>query len=140
MTPSSENESSQSTQSWLKNKLRRRSGEFIDAFERVENESFEWLKTNRRRIDWRLIGLIALACCVLTFLEYFGGSGNYKALQAPLSLLVDNADERATYTFRTGGCARLARLIYWSSCTFVGCLVLPALYVKFGMGVRVRDM
>jgi len=112
----------------------------MSAFEQVENESFEWLAHNRRRIDWRLIGLVALACCVLTFLEYFGGSGNYQTLQAPLSLLVDNAGERITYTFRTGEYARLARLIYWSGCTFIGYLVLPALYVKFVMGERLGKM
>lgn len=140
MTPSSENESSQRPEAGLKNTRHRWTGEFLDAFEQIENESFEWLKTNRRRIDWRLLGLIALACCVLTFLEYFGGSGHYKTLQAPLSLLVDNANERITYTFRTGEYARLARLIYWSGCTFVGYLVLPALYVKFVMGERLRDM
>lgn len=112
----------------------------MDAFEQVENESFEWLKNNRRRIDWRLLGLITLGCFVLTFLEYFGGSGKYATLQAPLSLLVDNANERIIYTFRTSEYARLARLIYWSSCIFVGYMLIPALYVKFVMRERLRDM
>lgn len=112
----------------------------MSAFEQLETESFEWLKQNRRRIDWRLIGLIGLACFVLAFLEYFGGSGDYSLLQAPLSLLFDNANERIIYTFRSGEYARLARLIYWSGCTFLGYMLLPALYVKFVMRIRLRDI
>ncbi|AWV87933.1 CPBP family intramembrane glutamic endopeptidase [Bradymonas sediminis] len=124
----------------IKNTLQRCKTDFMDAFEQVENDSFEWLAENRRRVDWRLLGLVALACFVLSFLEYFGGSGKYTTLQAPLSLFVDNANERIIYTFRTGEYARLARLMYWSGCTFVGYMLIPALYVKFVMGERLRDM
>jgi membrane protease YdiL (CAAX protease family) len=120
--------------------LNRWKTDFMDAFERVEDESFRWLQANRRRVDRRFLGLIVLACFVLAFLEYFGGSGDYEVLQAPLALIVDDAEERIEYTFRTGEFARLARLMYWSGCTFVGYLLVPALYVKFVMRERLLDM
>lgn len=113
--------------------------DFLDAFERVEAESRDWLDANRRRIDWRLVGLVIVACFVLSFLEYYGGSSNFWLLEGPLSLFVDDAKERLTYTFRTSEYARLARLMYWSGCTFVGYLLVPLLYVKFVMRERLRE-
>lgn len=113
--------------------------DFLSAFERVETESLRWMDDNRRRLDWQLIGLIIVACCVLTFLEYFGGSTHFWLLEGPLSLFVDDAKERLTYTFRQSDYARLARLAYWSGCTFVGYMLIPLLYVKFVMRARLRD-
>lgn len=120
--------------------LRARVTEFMDAYQRAEDESAEWLDQNRRRIDWQLVGLIILACFVLSFLEYFGGSANYNKLQAPLSLLVDDAEERIQYTFVQSHYARLFQLLYWSSATFIGYMVLPALYARFIMRERLADM
>jgi uncharacterized protein len=119
--------------------------QFLDTFERIEEQSRQWTEANRRRIDWQVVGLVVLACFVLSFLEYFGGSRDYRNLEWPLGLVFDNAAERIRYTFRDSEFARLARLAYWSGCTFAAYMVVPILYVKlvmrrslrdFGMGVR----
>jgi membrane protease YdiL (CAAX protease family) len=123
----------------MRDVLHRWKTDFFDAFERVEEQSWRWTEENRRKIDWQVVGLVIVACFVLSFLEYFGGSSDYGLLEGPLSLFFDNAKERITYTFRTSEYARLARLMYWSGCTFVGYMVIPLLYVKFVMRARLRD-
>lgn len=107
--------------------------EFLDAFALVEDQSRQWVEDNRRRIDWRLVGLVILSCFILTFLEYYGGSGDYRILEAPLGWFFDDAAERMRYTFRESDYARLFRLMYWSGSTFVGYMLVPMLYVKFVM-------
>ncbi len=113
--------------------------DFFDAFERVEDESRRWTQANRRRIDWQVVGLVIVACFVLSFLEYFGGSTDYRLLKGPLSLFVDDADKLLIDTFRKSDYARLFRLMYWSACTFVGYMLIPMLYVKFVMRERLRE-
>ena len=123
----------------MRETIRRWKNDFLDAFEAVEDDSRRWVEENRRRIDWQIVGLIILACFVLSFLEYFGGSSDFATLEGPLSLVFDDAKERLRYTFRENDYARLARLMYWSGCTFVGYMVIPMLYVKFVMRERLRD-
>ncbi len=113
--------------------------DFFGAFDRVEEESLRWTKANKGRVEFRLVGLILVACFMLAFLEYFGGSADFRILEKPLSLIVDDAHQRIHYTFRTGHYARLARLMYWSGCTFVGYMLIPMLYIKLVMRERLRD-
>ncbi|MFP4598428.1 MAG: type II CAAX prenyl endopeptidase Rce1 family protein [Persicimonas sp.] len=123
----------------MRDLLRKWKTDFLDTFEDVERDSERWLAANARRIDWELIGLVILACCVVTFLEYFGGSTNFGWLETPLSLFHDDAADRIRYTFRDHDYARLFRLMYWSGCTFVGYMLLPMLYAIFVMGRPLRD-
>ena len=61
---------------------------FLDAIDREENESLRHQSSRGKgRIDWRVIGVCVVGCVVLSLLEYYGSSSDYKRLR-PLVELV----------------------------------------------------
>lgn len=99
---------------FLRHQLTQGLTDFLDAYQRVEWESKQWLANNPRRPDWGLWGLVVLVCVVLSWLNYYGSSSDYALLTRPLSLFVDDAPRRIRATFEAADTARLARLMYWS--------------------------
>jgi membrane protease YdiL (CAAX protease family) len=113
---------------------------FFDALERVESESAQDTLEERRELDLQIIGLIVLVCVVLSFMEYYGGSNDYRWLENLVKMLPGDASYGIQSFFRDREYGRLARLGYWSMSTFVGYALLPALYVRFVMKKRLSDI
>ncbi len=110
------------------------------ANEKVEGESAEFL-ANRTpgKLDGQLIAIVVLATVIISILEYFGGSNQWKSLETPLGWFVKNPMERLDAIFRGGDYGRLSRLAYWSITTFIGYMVIPILFLKLVLRKNLRD-
>lgn len=90
-------------------------------------------------LDGQLITIMIVACVILSLLEYYGGSNQWKTLAIPLGFFIQEPMDTLTSIFRSGEYARLSRLAYWSISTFIGYLIIPVLFVKFVFRKRLRD-
>lgn len=91
------------------------------------------------RLDTRVVVWLILAMVVVSLLDYFGGSGDWRALEPLLSPVVDNPDELVRSWFRDSEFSRLVQLGYWSATTFVGYFVVPLLLIVFVFRDRLAD-
>ena len=91
------------------------------------------------RVDWNVLGVIALCCVCLTLQEYHGSSSDYHLLRWPASLFLDDPGAWIRETFRGGQRARLHRLFYWVGATTATYVLLPVLYIKLLLRQRIRD-
>lgn len=123
----------------IRDQLDRWKTAWTDAVAGVERESAAWTEANAGRLDWQIVGLVAVACVVVTLLEYIGGSGDWHAWETVVGWFRDDGDAWLKSIFRDETYGRLYRLTYWSLSTFVGYLLIPSLYVRFVMGERLRD-
>lgn len=112
---------------------------FTAAVLEVESESAYHRVMMGRGFDFRAVGVILFACFCVATLEYFGGSSNYKLLEYPLGLFVDEPAKMLKSIFRQGPRAELWRLTFWSlsTCTFY--FVLPALFTRLVLGEKLKD-
>ncbi len=108
---------------------------FFGAVLELESES----ETRKTGLDGRLIGVVALSCVMLSFLEYYGSSSDYGIFEKPLGWFVEHPKRVLAQWFRQGPRAELFRLSYWSFCTFVGYFLVPAIFIKLVLRERVRD-
>jgi membrane protease YdiL (CAAX protease family) len=113
---------------------------FLDRLERIEADSARHTIQERRRLDLQIVGLIVLACVVLSFMEYYGGSNDHRWLEELIGWFSQPAGDAVQAFFRDKEFGRLARLGYWSMSTFVGYALLPALYVRFVMKKKLTDV
>lgn len=113
---------------------------FLDAIARVERDSAQHTSDTASQPDWAVVGLIVLVCFILSLMEYYGGSNDWRWVAEAAGLISQPWHDaiQAFYTDRTWG--RLARLSYWSLCTFVGYALLPALYVRFVMRMSLSEI
>lgn len=81
--------------------------------------------------DWKSLIIITAACVILSLLEYYGGSLNWESLANFVGLFSEEAGVATDAFFRDRSWGRLRRLAYWSTTTFIGYFVLPALLVRF---------
>jgi len=122
---------------WLKTKW----VEVLEAIEEVEQESLldQGLQP-QRTLHLDIIGVITLACIILTILEFYGSSGDWNWLAKTAGLVDDSYAKTIKQFFRDPKYGRLHRLGYWSLSTFVGYMIVPMLWVKFVMGRSLRGM
>ena len=113
--------------------------QFLAAIDQVEEESNEHRAQNRGKFDVKFALTIGLACVLVATLEYFGGSSDYILWEKPVSWFVDDTKTLFRDIFRTGPRSELFRLMYWSGCTFMAYLVIPALFVVTVLKGRLQD-
>lgn len=53
---------------------------FLDAMARVEHDSARHTSDTARQPDWAVVGLIVLVCFILSLMEYYGGSNDWRWL------------------------------------------------------------
>lgn len=124
----------------MKSSLETWKDSFFDAIERVEADSARETNRERRSLDLEIVGLIVLVCIVLSFMDYYGGSNDYRWIENLAGLFPGEAAYAVQSFFRDEQYGRLARLGYWSMSTFVGYGLLPGLYVRFVMKKRLTDI
>jgi uncharacterized protein len=91
------------------------------------------------RLDTQVLWIFVLAAVVLTLLDYFGGSGDWKTIELFLRPFTDESEALANKIFLDPEFGRLARLAYWSGTTFIGYFLLPVLLIKLVLRQRLRD-
>lgn len=110
------------------------------ANEKVESESAAYLASRSPgKLDGQLIAIVVLATVIISILEYFGGSTQWKSLETPLGWFIKEPMELLNSVFRAGEYSRLSRLAYWSISTFIGYMVIPILFLKLVLRQRLRD-
>ncbi len=124
-------------------RLRRLVRSFQQAIDRVERESTRGQARELRSDGFphtHVIGVVILCCLVVSFIEYFGGSHDWNWLADTAGLVREDWRGAVQHFFRDDKHARLHQLGYWTGCTVVGYLVVPALWTKFVMGRSLREM
>lgn len=124
----------------MKSALQQWKTAFLDAMERVETTSAKHTLDERRTLDLQVVGLIVLVCVVLSLMEYYGGSNDYRWIESLVERLAGEPSYAVQSFFRDDQYGRLARLGYWSMSTFVGYALIPGLYVRFVMKKRLSDI
>lgn len=112
---------------------------FLNAVSEVENESQASQAEAAPGLDWRVIGVITVACVCVSILEYYGGSGDYRHWEKPLGLIMEKPNVFLHEIFRRGDLAELYRLAYWALSTFFWYFLVPATFVKFGLKGKLTD-
>ena len=90
-------------------------------------------------LDWQVIWILVLAATVLSLLDYYGGSGDWRTMEIFLRPFADDSNALVESIFLHQEYGRLARLAYWSGTTFIGYFILPLLLIKLVFRQRLRD-
>ncbi len=90
-------------------------------------------------LDSQVIWVMVLAAVILTLLDYYGGSGDWRTLELFVKPFTDDYARVLENIFVHPEYGRLARLAYWSGTTFIGYFVLPVLLIKLVLRQRLRD-
>ncbi|MFB6265240.1 MAG: lysostaphin resistance A-like protein [Bradymonadaceae bacterium] len=122
--------------------LRKWRARLAEAVAEAERSSLlEQVAEPEGRIDPHLVGIPVLGSLVLVFLEYWGGSGEWGTFVDAVGLVgPDILAEQLRGAFESGRYSRLYELAYWSGCTVLGYLLVPALYIRYAMDRPVRSM
>ena len=113
----------------------------VDAIDRAERDSLvEQLSSPSRKIDADVIGVTLVACIVLTVLEFWGGSSDWNWIAKAMDLRNEDWGQIVRNFFRHGKYSRLYQLGYWSTCTFVGYMLVPMIWVKVVMKESLLEM
>lgn len=114
--------------------------DFRGAVRGVENESLQW-QTERDggSLSANVFAVTVIGCVMLSFLEYYGSSSDYEIIAVPLGWFMADAEGFLDSIFKEGRRAELYRLTYWSMTCFVGYFIIPAAYIKFVRGHKLRD-
>lgn len=91
------------------------------------------------QIDSKVLIVIVVACVILSFLDYYGGSLDWEALQNLVGFFSEEAAQSVREFFRDREWGRLRRLGYWSGTTFIGYFLVPVLVIWLVLRERVRD-
>lgn len=125
-------------------RLRQLTDRVQSAIVHAERESvtgqIEDLSENDGRPHWDVVGVTLVACVVLTFLEFYGSSTHWDWLANLGALFGERWEEGVKNFFRDDTYGRLRRLAYWSSCTIVGYMLIPMIWVKLVMRRSLRGM
>ncbi len=102
----------------------------LDAIEEAEQTSLKTQASRpERHIDYHVVGITVLACIILTVLEFYGSSVDWDVIVTAAGWFGDSSQEAVRGFFRDDTYGSLYQLGYWAIATFVGYLVIPALYV-----------
>lgn len=91
------------------------------------------------RLDVQVIAVLIAACVVLSLLNYYGGSGDWSALEPLYGLWFDDPNAVLRQFFHHDEFGRLIRLGYWSGTTFVGYFLFPVILVVWVFKKRLSD-
>lgn len=91
------------------------------------------------RLDVQVIVIMVMAAAILSWLDYYGGSGDWKSLAAVIWPFVDDAEATLNGIFLSVEWGRLARLGYWSGTTVIGYFIVPALLIVFVFRQKLSD-
>lgn len=105
----------------------------------LEQETLEFKAANGDKFDFKIAGVLVLACVCVSVLEYYGGSSDYRHWAPVLGLVAENPENVLRETFRRGEYAELFRLMYWAGSTFFWYLLIPALFVKLVLKGSLRE-
>jgi len=86
-----------------------------------------------------VIGVTLVTCVVLIALDFYGGSQDWEWIERTARLVRSDWGAGVEAFFDDGEYARLHELGYWSVCTFVGYLLVPAFWAKVVMGRSLRE-
>ncbi len=113
---------------------------FRSYFAAYEQESrHAQLSTPPGRVDLKVVTFLVVAMVVLSLLDYHGGSGDWRILEAMFGLFVDDPQALLSGWFRDDEWGRLLRLSYWSGTTFLGYFIVPVVLIVVVFRDRLRN-
>ncbi len=81
------------------------------------------------RLDGEIIAVFLLGAVLISMLNYYGGSSDWRAMELFVYPFVDDPAEVVSSWFRHSDHGRILRLAYWSGTSVVAYFVVPVLVI-----------
>ncbi len=91
------------------------------------------------RLDRQLLVVMLSAAVILSWLDYYGSSGDWRSMEFIFGPFMDDAEGWLRDIFMDREYGRLTRLAYWSGTTILGYFIVPVLIIRFVLKERLSD-
>jgi uncharacterized protein len=115
----------------VRQRLREQSHALVGALSAIEAESRQAQLTRGDRLDYKLVGTVALAGAMAALVHTWGGQNRARAMERALRKIGVDARPLFSTTFDHDVWGDLWRMAWWSTFCFVCFFVVPVLYVRF---------